>query len=115
MKKIIMLAGAAGLALSVASTGFAQTTTTTTTTTWATDQGAVLQNYATTQKYQTINNPAMVPAEGMVVPQSVTLYPLPRTVAVPQASEYEYTIVNNQPIVVDRTTRKIVHTWTQTP
>jgi hypothetical protein len=39
------------------------------------------------------------------------VYPLPPTVEVPSANTYSYSIVNNQPVVVDRTTRKVVHVW----
>jgi hypothetical protein len=45
------------------------------------------------------------------LPQAVTVSPLPPTVQVPSPDSYSYSIVNNQPVVVDRTTRQVVHVW----
>jgi hypothetical protein len=39
------------------------------------------------------------------------MYPLPETMKVPSADRYSYSIINNQPVVVERTTRKVVHSW----
>jgi hypothetical protein len=47
----------------------------------------------------------------MALPQTVTVYPLPQTVVPPTPGTYSYTIINNEPVVVDTTTRKVVHTW----
>ena len=41
-----------------------------------------------------------------VLPGTVTLYPLPDTMKVPEADHYSYGIVNDHPIVVERTTRR---------
>ena len=87
----------------------AQTTSTTTTSTWTPDQGAAITQYSTTQHYQSVTQPDVT--VGTVLPQSVTVYPLPPTVQVPDSQTYSYSIINNQPVVVDRTTRKVVHTW----
>ena len=95
----------------VAGTGIASAQSTTTTTTWTADQGAAMTQYSTTQKYQSFSDPAMSPTIGMVLPQSVTVYPLPSTVVAPTPGAYSYSIINNQPVVVDRTTRTVVHTW----
>lgn len=99
-------------AMLVASIGVASAqTTTTTTTTWTNEQGTMIRDYSTTQKYTSFVDPALKPTIGMALPGTVTLYPLPGTVVVPSADTYSYGIVNNQPIVVERTTRKVVHTW----
>jgi hypothetical protein len=84
-------------------------TTTTTTTTWTPDQGAAITQYSTTQHYQSYSQPGV--AVGTVLPQTVTVYPLPPTVTVPAPDSYSYTIVNNQPVVVERGTRRVVHVW----
>ena len=47
----------------------------------------------------------------MVLPQTVTVYPLPATVVAPSPGSYSYSIINNEPVVVETTTRKVVHTW----
>jgi len=84
-------------------------TTTTTTTTWTPAQGSAITQYSTTQHYQSFNDPGVT--VGTVLPQTVTVYPLPPTVSVPSPDSYSYTIVNNQPVVVERDTRRVVHVW----
>jgi hypothetical protein len=84
-------------------------TTTTTTTTWTPEQGTAITQYSTTQHYQSYSEPGVT--VGTVLPQTVTVYPLPPTVEVPSPDSYSYTIVNNQPVVVERTTRRVIHVW----
>jgi len=84
-------------------------TTTTTTTTWTPEQGTAITQYSTTQHYQSFSDPGVT--VGTVLPQTMTVYPLPPTVQVPSPDSYSYTIVNNQPVVVERTTRRVVHVW----
>ena len=84
-------------------------TSTTTTTTWTPEQGTAITQYSTTQHYQSNSEPTVT--VGTVLPQAVTVYPLPPTVQVPSPDSYSYSIVNNQPVVVDRTTRQVVHVW----
>jgi hypothetical protein len=96
----------------LASVGVASAQTTTqTTTSWTNDQGAVIRNYSTTQKYSSFNDPALKPDVGVALPGTVTIYPLPDTVKVETPDRYSYGIVNEHPVVVERTTRKVVHTW----
>ena len=94
-----------------ASVGIASAQTTTTTTTWTNDQGAAITAYSTTQKYVPFSDPAFKPSIGTALPGTVTLYPLPDTMKVLQADTYSYSIVNEHPVVVERTTRKVVHSW----
>src|SRR5580704_95199 len=90
--------------LFVASVGLATAqTSTTTTTTWTNDQGPAITQYSTTQHYSSFTDPSLMPSVGMVLPGTVTLYPLPQTVNVPDAQTYSYSIINNQPVVVERT------------
>lgn len=86
-------------------------TTTTTTTQWTPDQGTAITQYSTTQHYQSFSDPALTPTVGAVLPGTVTVYALPQTVVAPTPGAYSYSIVNNQPVVVETTTRKVVHTW----
>ena len=86
-------------------------TTTTTTTTWNADQGTTIREYSTTRHYQSYNDPSFSPSVGVVVPQSATVYPLPETVHVPAPNTYSYSIINNQPVVVERSSRKVIHVW----
>ncbi len=91
--------------------GGALAQSTTTTTTWSNDLGPQITQYSTTQKYVSYNNPAIQPDVGYVLPQAVTVYPLPPSIQVAQPDQYSYTIINNRPVVVERTTRRVVHTW----
>ncbi len=108
MSKSLFAIVTASVLVSGAGLAGAQTTTTTTTT-WTADQGAAITQYSTTQHYQSFSDPGVT--VGTVLPQTVTVYPLPPTVSVPSPESYSYTIVNNQPVVVERTTRQVVHVW----
>jgi hypothetical protein len=85
--------------------------TTTTTETWTSSDGNTMREYSTTQHYRSFDDPAFSAHVGVALPGTVTVYPLPSTVEVPSADRYSYTIVNNTPVGVDRTTRQVVHTW----
>jgi hypothetical protein len=106
-RTILSIVAASALFIGVAS---AQTTTTTTTT-WTNDQGMAITKYSTTQKYTSYMDPAMKPTVGMELPNTVTIYPLPSTVTVETPDRYSYGMVNEHPVIVERTTRKIVHTF----
>jgi hypothetical protein len=111
MKKSLFAIVTASAILSGAGLASAETTTTTTTRQWTPDQGTAITQYSTTQKYQSFSDPSLTPTVGAVLPSTVTVYPLPPTVVAPAPGSYSYSIVNNQPVVVDSTTRKVVHTW----
>lgn len=110
MRKSLLSIVAASALLAGTGLAAAQTTTTTTTQTWSTDQGNVIRQYSTTNHYQTFTE-TTPPQIGAEVPSNVTLYPLPPDVHVANPGDYSYTIINNQPMVVERTTRRVVHTW----
>jgi len=110
MRKSLLSIVTAAALLTGAGLAVAQTTTTTTSS-WTNDQGSAITKYSTTQHYQSFTDPSLNVTVGTPLPSTVTIYPLPPTVEVPQASTYSYSIVNNHPVVVDRTTRKVVHTW----
>jgi hypothetical protein len=110
MKKSLFAVVAASAFLAAAGVASAQNATTTTTT-WTADQGSAMTDYSTTQKYASFNDPNLQPAVGVVLPGTVTMYPLPTTVVTPDAAQYNYSIINGRPVVVERSTRKVVHTW----
>lgn len=105
-----IIAAAVAIAL-VTGMGIANAQTTTTTTTWSNDHGQVLQSYSTTQKYTPINDPAIVVNEGVVLPGTVEIHPLPPTIMVDQPNRYSYTIINQKPVVVERESRRVVRVW----
>lgn len=110
MRKSLFSVVVASALLTGAGLASAQTTTTTTTQ-WTPAEGAAITQYSTTQHYQSFSDPALAPTVGMTLPETVTVYPLPSTVVAPTPGTYSYSIINNQPVVVETTTRKVVHTW----
>jgi hypothetical protein len=111
MRRSLLSIVAASALLTGAGLASAQTTTTTTTQTWTTDQGQVIREYSTTKNYQSFSEPGLQPQVGMELPTTVQLYPLPETIQIQEPQRYSYTIINNAPVVVERTTRRVVHTW----
>jgi hypothetical protein len=113
MKSRILLSTAAA-ALLAAGIGVASAQTsssTTTTTTWSPEHGSMIREYSTTQKTTSFKDPALQPRVGVVLPNTVELHPLPPTVTVPQSQSYSYSIINDRPVVVERSSRRIIHTW----
>jgi hypothetical protein len=102
-----MLLSSAGVALAQTD----QTTTTTTTQSWSPDYGPQLSQSYTTSGYAAVTDPNVQVAVGTPLPPNVTFYPLPTTIRVPEPDRYSYTIINSHPVVVDRTTRRVIHTW----
>lgn len=110
MNKSLFSIAAASLLVAGSVVATAETTTTTTSS-WSNDMAPAFTQYSTTRHYSSINDPSLNPTVGTPLPQSVTVYPLPDTMHVPSADNYSYSIINNHPVVVERTTRRVVHTW----
>jgi hypothetical protein len=111
MRKSLLSLATASAFLAGVGIAAAQSSSTTTTTTWSNDQGAAIRQYSTTQHYASINDPSLNPSVGVELPSTVTVYPLPQTVTVPDPNAYSYTIINNHPVVVARTTHRVIHEW----
>ena len=47
----------------------------------------------------------------MILPNNVTVYEMPATMTGMPTGQYSYTMINNNPVVVETTTRKVMHTW----
>lgn len=109
MKKTLLSTVAA--AALFATIGIASAQTSTTTTTWTDSYGNTMREYSTTQKYKSVDDPSMRPQIGMVLPGTVTVHPLPETIVVPKRESYSYSIINNQPVVVERDSRKVIHVY----
>ena len=108
MRKVLLSVATAS-ALLVSASAFAETTTTTTT--WTAADGTVIKEYSTTQKYEPASVPDFDAQVGVVLPQNVKVYSLPSTVKVSDPDRYSYTIINDQPFVVERSSRRVVHVW----
>jgi hypothetical protein len=112
MRKSLFAIVTASALLAGAGLAAAQSTTSTTTTeTWTNDQGTTIREYSTTKNYSSVTDPNLKPSVGVELPGSVTIYPLPESMKVPEADHYSYSIINNHPVVVERSTRKVIHTW----
>jgi hypothetical protein len=111
MRRALFSVAAASMLLAGVGLANAQSTTTTTTTTWTNSDGSVMRNESTTNHYQSYSAPNWQASLGAELPPDATLYPLPPTINVPTPEQYSYSIINNEPVVVERTTRRVVHTW----
>ena len=109
MRKTVFSVMVAAALLAGSSLVNAQTTTSTTT--WTTDQGTTIREYSATQKYNSFMDPNLKPNVGVALPETITLYPLPDTLKVQAPERYSYGMINNQPVIVERTTRKVIHSW----
>ena len=110
MNKSLLSIAAAAVLLAGVGIASAQTTTTTTTT-WTNAYGTQIREYSTTQKYDSYSDPAYKPQIGMALPDTVVVRPLPETIVVPKRETYSYGIVNNQPVIVERENRKVIHVY----
>jgi hypothetical protein len=110
MRRPLLSIVTASVLLAGAGLASAQSTSTTTTT-WSTDQGNSMREYSTTRHYQSFEDPNLRPEVGMELPGAVVLHPLPETMSVPSADRYSYGMVNDHPVVVETTTRRVVHNW----
>jgi hypothetical protein len=109
MKRLLssMIGGAMLISAGIAAADM----TTTTTTTWTNEEGAMVREYSVTNHYGSVTDPTIHTTVGTEVPSSVPMYSLPETVKVPDADQYSYVIVNDHPMVVERTTRRVIHVW----
>jgi hypothetical protein len=47
----------------------------------------------------------------MQIPETVVVHPLPETVIIPDPQRYRYVIINQQPVVIESTSRRVIHVW----
>jgi len=111
MRKLLLSVATASALLAGVGLASAQTSTTTTSENWTTEQGNSFHTYSTSKDYKSFTDPNLSPSVGMALPETVTLYPLPETMKVPSADRYRYGMINNHPVVVESTSRKVIHTW----
>jgi hypothetical protein len=78
---------------------------------WAPAQGQTLITTYTERHYVPYNDPSLSPEAGMVLPETVRVYPMPDSMNGAAYSSYSYGMVNDHPVVVETTTRRVVHTW----
>jgi uncharacterized protein DUF1236 len=107
MRKLLLSIGAATMLFAGSGLAFADGEAPA----WNANQGTMMTTHYTTMKYTSYRDANMHPTVGMVLPETVTVYDMPDTMKDPSYSNYRYGMINDHPVVVERTTRKIVHTW----
>lgn len=108
-KTLLSLAAATAL---FAGVGMASAqSSTTTTTTWTNEYGTTIREHSTTQKYPSYNDVTIRPQIGMALPETVVVRPLPETIVIPRRETYSYGIINNQPVIVERENRRVIHVY----
>jgi hypothetical protein len=110
-KTLLSLAAASAIFAGIGLANAQTTTTTSTNTEWTKENGTTITEYSKTKNYGSVNDPSLKPTMDMELPGTVTLYPLPETMKVPSAERYRYSIINDHSVVVESTTRKVVHSW----
>lgn len=81
--------------------------------TFSPERGSLIRQHATTQHDQSVREPSFHGQVGATLPSSVELHPLPDALVtqVPAARQHQYTIVNDLPVIVDSSTRRVIHVF----
>src|ERR1700722_14206299 len=77
---------------------------------WNANQGNVFHENWTARHYSSYSDMTMHPAVGMVLPDSVTVYEMPGSMNGPVYSRYRYGMINDHPVVIENSSRRVVHT-----
>lgn len=78
---------------------------------WTKEQGVAIRAYSETQKDVPFFDPNLKLEEGIELPQNATLHLIPETLKVGSPDLHAYSIVNDRAVLVDRSTRKVIHIW----
>lgn len=110
MKRTLLSAVAAAVLIS--GSALAQSaTTTTTTSTWTDEYGNMIRQESVTKKFDPIVDPKIEARVGATLPQTITVHPLPSTIRVEQPDRYAYVIVNDDPVIVEKSSRRVIHVY----
>ena len=79
--------------------------------TFSAEHGHMLRQHATSQHYNSFHDPNFHAQAGGALPHTVEIHPLPEALVphVPQAHQYGYGVVNDHPVIVDHSSRQIIH------
>ena len=77
------------------------------------EHGSMIRQHATSQHYQSYQEPGFHARVGATVPSSAHLHPLPDGLVaqIPSARSHQYSVVNDRYVIVDPSTRRIVHAF----
>jgi hypothetical protein len=81
--------------------------------TFSPEHGNVIRQHATTQHYQSVHEPSFHGQVGATLPGSVQFHSLPDALVtkLPTARQHQYAIVNDRPVIVDPSTRRVIHAF----
>lgn len=81
--------------------------------TFSPEHGHIIRQHATTHHHGSFHDPHVHAQIGVALPDSVQLHPLPDTLAlhIPSAHQYRYGIVNDRHVIVDHSTRRVIHAF----
>lgn len=111
MRRQLFISGAAAALLAAAGMASAQHHHDSGAVTFTPEHGQMLHQHSTHQHYNSFRDPHFHAQVGVVLPDAVELHPLPDTLAprVPQGHHYGYGLVNDRPVIVDHSSRRIIH------
>jgi hypothetical protein len=75
------------------------------------DQGKSFSDYSTRKKCNSYADPKFKATMGEEAPSGMTLHEIPESMKLRSAERYRYGMVNDHPVVVEQSSRKIVHRW----
>jgi hypothetical protein len=78
---------------------------------WTDQHGNTIREYSVTKQYKSYDDPNLRPQVGTQIPETVVVHPLPETVIIPDPQRYRYVIINQQPVVIESTSRRVIHVW----
>lgn len=77
------------------------------------EHGHVIREYATGQGHRSLQSPDIHVRVGEPLHGSVDVHPLPESLRqhVPSGHQYGYGIVNDHPVIVEHSTRRVIHSF----
>ena len=80
---------------------------------FSSEHGGMIRQHATSQRYQSYQEPGFHAQVGATLPGSAHLHPLPDGLVsqMPSARSHQYSIVNDRYVIVDPSTRRVTHAF----
>lgn len=113
MRRLLLVSSAAAVVLAGAAMASAQDHHHPGTVTFSPEHGHMISQHATTHHHGSFHDPHFHAQAGVALPDSIQIHPLPDTLVphVPSAHLYRYGIVNDRPVIVDHSTRRVIHAF----
>lgn len=80
---------------------------------FSTDNGHMLERHATGHHYSSYDEPNFHARVGVTLPSAAAIHPLPDEMGshMPHGSSYGYSVVHGRPVIVDHSSRRIIHNF----